>query len=53
MCCLNYEQNTYEDIRKRLPKAGSIVETVDERESYFKQYSKESVKVKTKLETKK
>ena len=29
MCCLNYEQNTYEDIRKRLPKVGSIVETVD------------------------
>lgn len=27
MCCLNYEQDTYEDIRKRLPRAGSIVET--------------------------
>lgn len=27
MCCLNYEQSTYEDIRKRLPKVGSIVET--------------------------
>lgn len=27
MCCLNYEQSTYEDIRKRLPKIGSIVET--------------------------
>lgn len=27
MCCLNYEQTTYEDIRKRLPKVGSIVET--------------------------
>jgi len=25
MCCLNYEQSTYEDIRKRLPKVGSIV----------------------------
>ncbi len=27
MCCLNYEQSTYEDIRRRLPKVGSIVET--------------------------
>lgn len=26
MCCLNYEQSTYEDIRKRLPKVGSIVD---------------------------
>ncbi len=27
MCCLNYEQETYEGIRKRLPKVGSIVNT--------------------------
>ena len=27
MCCLNYEQSTYEDIRKRLPRVGSIVKT--------------------------
>jgi cell fate regulator YaaT (PSP1 superfamily) len=27
MCCLNYEQSTYEDIRKRLPKVNSVVET--------------------------
>ncbi|MFR5265751.1 stage 0 sporulation family protein [Clostridium sp.] len=27
MCCLNYEQSTYEEIRKRLPKVGSIVLT--------------------------
>lgn len=27
MCCLNYEQSTYEEIRKRLPKVGSIVST--------------------------
>ncbi len=27
MCCLNYEQETYENIRKRLPKGGSIVDT--------------------------
>lgn len=39
MCCLNYEQNTYEDIRKRLPKVGSIVETVDGKgEVTLKQY---------------
>lgn len=29
MCCLNYEQSTYEDIRKRLPRAGSIVSMGD------------------------
>lgn len=27
MCCLNYEQSTYEEIRTRLPKVGSIVST--------------------------
>lgn len=27
MCCLNYEQSTYEEIRKRLPKVGSVVKT--------------------------
>lgn len=27
MCCLNYEQSTYEDIRKRLPRINSIVST--------------------------
>ncbi|MDT8715780.1 stage 0 sporulation family protein [Clostridium sp. 19966] len=27
MCCLNYEQKTYEDIRKRMPIVGSIVST--------------------------
>ena len=27
MCCLNYEQSTYEDIRKRIPKVGAIVKT--------------------------
>ncbi|NLL29525.1 MAG: stage 0 sporulation family protein, partial [Clostridiales bacterium] len=29
MCCLNYEQSTYEDIRQRLPKVGSIVRIGD------------------------
>lgn len=27
MCCLNYEQSTYEEIRKHLPKVGAIVKT--------------------------
>lgn len=27
MCCLNYEQQTYEEIRSRLPKVSSIVDT--------------------------
>lgn len=29
MCCLNYEQNTYEEIRKQTPALGSIVKTED------------------------
>ena len=27
MCCLKYEQDAYEEIIKRIPKAGAIVET--------------------------
>ncbi|EES92261.1 stage 0 sporulation family protein [Clostridium botulinum C] len=27
MCCLNYEQETYEDIKKQLPKVDSVVDT--------------------------
>lgn len=27
MCCLNYEQKTYEDIRRRLPRVGAIINT--------------------------
>ena len=27
MCCLNYEQETYEDIRKKMPRIGSIIKT--------------------------
>ena len=51
MCCLNYEQNTYEDIRKRLPKVCSIVETVDGKgEVVSNNTVKESVKVKTRIE---
>ena len=47
MCCLNYEQSTYEDIRKRLPKAGSIVSMGDFKgEVVSNSTVKESVKVK-------
>jgi len=31
MCCLNYEQNTYERIREKLPRVGSIVDTPEGR----------------------
>lgn len=49
MCCLNYEQSTYEDIRKRLPRIGSIVETEEGRGEVVKNNTvKESVKVKVK-----
>lgn len=47
MCCLNYEQNTYEDIRKRLPKVGSVVETeLGRGEVISNSVVKEKVKVK-------
>ncbi|MBK1812603.1 stage 0 sporulation family protein [Clostridium sp. YIM B02505] len=47
MCCLNYEQNTYEDIRKRLPKIGSVVETeLGRGEVISNSVVKEKVKVK-------
>ena len=46
MCCLNYEQSTYEDIRKRLPKAGSIVNIGDTNAEVISNNTvKESVKV--------
>jgi cell fate regulator YaaT (PSP1 superfamily) len=49
MCCLNYEQDTYEGTRKKLPRFGSIVETVDGRgEVVFNSVIKEMVKVKFK-----
>lgn len=49
MCCLNYEQSTYEDIRKRLPKVGSIVKIPDgQGEVIGNNIVKESVKVKYK-----
>ena len=47
MCCLNYEQSTYEDIRKRLPKVGSIVKMGDfTGEVISNNTVKENVKVK-------
>jgi cell fate regulator YaaT (PSP1 superfamily) len=50
MCCLNYEQEAYEDIRKRLPKVGSIVKTPDgEGEVVSNSVIKEIVKVKIKI----
>ncbi|MPQ42344.1 PSP1 domain-containing protein [Clostridium tarantellae] len=50
MCCLNYEQSTYEDIRKRLPKIGSIVETTKGNgEVVDNNVLKEKVKVKLKI----
>lgn len=50
MCCLNYEQSTYEDIRKRLPKVGSIVDTENGKgEVVSNNTVKESIKVKQKI----
>ncbi|CAB1254417.1 subunit of a sporulation, competence and biofilm formation regulatory complex of RNaseY (RicAFT complex / FAD / two (4Fe-4S)2+) [Clostridiaceae bacterium BL-3] len=51
MCCLNYEQDAYEKIRQRLPKKGSVVNTVYGRgEVMSNSVVKESVKVKIKNE---
>lgn len=51
MCCLNYEQNTYEEIRKRLPKVGAIVETeYGTGEVISNSVVNESVKIKVKIE---
>lgn len=49
MCCLNYEQSTYESIRKVLPKVGSIVKTpMGNGEVIQNNIVKENVKVKLK-----
>lgn len=49
MCCLNYEQSTYEGIRKRLPKVGAIVKTEEGvGEVIYNHIVKEIVKVKLK-----
>lgn len=49
MCCLNFEQSTYEDIRKRLPRVFSIVDTPFGRgEVVANSAVKEMVRIKTK-----
>ncbi|MBC2581247.1 stage 0 sporulation family protein [Clostridium sp. DJ247] len=51
MCCLNYEQETYEQIRKKLPKVQSIVKTpYGKGEVVSNSVVKESVKVKIKIQ---
>lgn len=50
MCCLNYEQSTYEDIRKRLPRVGATVKTEEGiGEVVSNNTVKESVKVKVRI----
>jgi cell fate regulator YaaT (PSP1 superfamily) len=47
MCCLNYEQKTYEDIRRKLPRVGSIINTPrGKAEVLANSVVKEKVKVK-------
>lgn len=47
MCCLNYEQDAYETIRRRLPRVGSIVNTSKGKgEVVGNSVVKENVKVK-------
>ena len=49
MCCLNYEQSTYEDIRKRMPQVGSIVKTEEDTGEVISNNTvKETVRVKYK-----
>jgi cell fate regulator YaaT (PSP1 superfamily) len=49
-CCLNYEQETYEGIRKRLPRVNSILDTpYGKGEVVSNNVIKESVKVKIKM----
>lgn len=49
MCCLNYEQSTYEDIKKELPKVDSIVDTPYGRgQVVYNSVVNESAKVKIK-----
>lgn len=50
MCCLNYEQSTYEDIRKRMPQVGAIVKTEEGTGEVISNNTvKESVRVKYKV----
>jgi cell fate regulator YaaT (PSP1 superfamily) len=50
MCCLNYEQKTYEQIRRKLPKEGSIIDTPKGRaEVIANSVVREKVKAKIKM----
>lgn len=50
MCCLNFEQETYEGIRKKLPKIGSIIDSeYGKGEVVENSVVKEMVKAKIKL----
>jgi cell fate regulator YaaT (PSP1 superfamily) len=50
MCCLNYEQSTYESIRRYLPKVGSVVETEEGRGEVISNSTvKESIRVKLRI----
>lgn len=52
MCCLNYEQAAYEEIRKRMPKYGSLVQTPQGKGDVVgNNVVKETVKVKINLVT--
>ncbi|MFB0918230.1 MAG: stage 0 sporulation family protein [Clostridiaceae bacterium] len=51
MCCLKYEQDTYEEIRKRLPKIGSTVKTpMGTGEVIYNNTIRETVKVRIPME---
>ncbi|WP_422484842.1 PSP1 domain-containing protein [Gudongella sp. DL1XJH-153] len=51
MCCLKYEQDTYEELLKKMPSAGDIVTTPQGRGIIIDTYTLlEKVKVKVKLE---
>ncbi len=51
MCCLKYEQDTYEELLKKMPSAGDIVTTPQGRGIVLDTYTLlEKVKVKVKLE---
>lgn len=50
MCCLNYEQQTYEEIRKRLPRVGCIIDSPSGRgEVVLNNVVKEMVRVRIKI----
>lgn len=51
MCCLKYEQDTYEDLLKKMPEIGAIAITEDGRGTIVDSYTLlERVKIKVRLE---